>query len=82
MKGYDLLTLGFVLIVAGIILVFVGTLASTLKAKDTDVRGGGVVLIGPFPIIFGTDTQAVKVVVILAIVLMVVAFLFLTRLGR
>ena len=40
-----------------------------------------MVLIGPFPIIFGIDTQAVKVVVILAIVLMVVALLFLTRLG-
>jgi uncharacterized protein (TIGR00304 family) len=82
MKGYDLLTLGFVLIVVGIILVFVGVLASTLQAKDTEVRGGGVILIGPFPIIFGTDTQAVKVVVVLAIILMALAFLFLTRLGR
>lgn len=82
MRGYDLLTLGFILIVIGIILVFVGTFAATLKAKDTEVRGGGVVLIGPFPIIFGTDTQAVKGVVVLAILLMLAAFLFLTRLGR
>ncbi len=82
MKGYDLLTLGFIFIVIGIILLFVGTLTSTLKAKDAEVRGGGVVLIGPFPIIFGTDTQAVKGVIILAILLMLVAFLFLTRLGR
>lgn len=79
MKGYDLLTIGFVLIFLGVLFVILGAFASSLKAKDAEVRGGGVVLIGPFPIIFGSDPQAAKAVIILAIVLMIVAFLFFTR---
>ncbi len=77
MKGYDLFTVGFVLIFLGVLLVVLGALTSGLKAKDAEVRGGGVVLIGPFPIIFGSDPQAAKTAIILAIVLIVVAFLFM-----
>lgn len=41
------------------------------------IRGGGVVLIGPIPIIFGSDTKTALVLVVLAIVLIIaVAFLF------
>ncbi|UCF09289.1 MAG: DUF131 domain-containing protein [Thermoplasmata archaeon] len=41
------------------------------------VKGGGVVLIGPIPIIFGSDARMTAVLVVLAIVLIiVVAFLF------
>jgi len=82
MKGYDLFTIGFVLIFLGVLLVILGAFTSVLKAKDAEVRGGGVVLIGPFPIIFGSDPQAVKTVIILAIILTVVAFLFFTRWTR
>ncbi len=47
------------------------------------VRGGGVIMIGPIPIIFGSDTGAMKVAVILAIVLMLLAFvLFYLLPGR
>ncbi|MHC1579493.1 MAG: TIGR00304 family membrane protein [Candidatus Alkanophagales archaeon] len=44
-----------------------------------DVSGGaaGVVMIGPFPIVFGTDVAAVKLVIVLTLVLMVVAFVLL-----
>ncbi|HDS45989.1 MAG TPA: DUF131 domain-containing protein [Methanomicrobia archaeon] len=38
------------------------------------VRGGGVIMIGPIPLIFGSDAGAVKVAVILAIVVMLLAF--------
>lgn len=41
------------------------------------IKGGGVVLIGPIPIIFGSDTKTAIVLVVLAIVLIIaVAFLF------
>jgi uncharacterized protein (TIGR00304 family) len=36
-------------------------------------RGAGLLLIGPIPIVFGTDRQSVKVVMILAIVLILLA---------
>jgi uncharacterized protein (TIGR00304 family) len=38
---------------------------------------GGVVLVGPIPVIFGSDTRTTKIVIILAIILMVVAILFM-----
>ncbi|MDP6612566.1 MAG: DUF131 domain-containing protein [Candidatus Hydrothermarchaeota archaeon] len=82
MKGYDIFTIGVVLIFLGVLLVIMGAFTSGFKAKDAEVRGGGVVLIGPFPIILGSDPQAAKTVIILAIILIIVAFLFFTRWTR
>ncbi|MCS7124256.1 MAG: DUF131 domain-containing protein [Candidatus Bathyarchaeota archaeon] len=48
-------------------------------------KGGGAVIIGPFPIVFGTDKESVKVVLWLSIALTIIAFaLFITihLLGR
>lgn len=42
------------------------------------VKGGGVVLIGPIPIVFGESRYAVAALV-LAIVLMLLSFLFMFR---
>jgi uncharacterized protein (TIGR00304 family) len=36
------------------------------------VRGGGVIMIGPIPIIFGSDAKWTGVAIVLAIVLIVV----------
>lgn len=38
----------------------------------TEVRGGGVVMIGPIPIIFGSDAKWASVAIVLAILLLVV----------
>ncbi|MDF2955509.1 MAG: hypothetical protein OD815_001125 [Candidatus Alkanophagales archaeon MCA70_species_2] len=43
----------------------------------TGGRAAGVVMIGPFPIVFGTDVAAVKLAIMLTIVLMIVAFILL-----
>jgi uncharacterized protein (TIGR00304 family) len=40
------------------------------------VKGGGVVLIGPIPIIFGSDTRLTIVLVILAIIMMFAMMFF------
>ena len=42
--------------------------------KNTFVKGGGVVLIGPIPIIFGSNWKIAVFLMILAIVLILVAF--------
>ncbi|RLF14773.1 MAG: hypothetical protein DRJ97_05625 [Thermoprotei archaeon] len=39
------------------------------------VKGGGVVLLGPIPIVFGSDASAVKALLILAIALTVIVLL-------
>ena len=43
--------------------------------KKTSVKGGGVVLIGPIPIIFGSNWKIAIVMIILAIILIIVSIL-------
>jgi len=74
-------SIGLLLAIAGFvvgILAFIIAIAKSMRGSGK-VRGGGVVMIGPVPIIFGTDKQSTRMLVLLAIVLMVV-FLLLTML--
>jgi uncharacterized protein (TIGR00304 family) len=64
-----LLLLGIVLIIIGIVLI---TLSSISSAQ---VKSGGVVVIGPLPIIFGSDKDTIIIAVIGAIILMAIGFL-------
>jgi uncharacterized protein (TIGR00304 family) len=70
----NLAEIGFTLIIIGFILAFLAVILLAAKSKgSTDrTRGGGVLLIGPIPIIFGTDRESVKILVVLAIVLIVI----------
>ncbi len=45
--------------------------------KETRVKGGGVILIGPIPLVFGTDKRYALLMMILAIVLMWLSITFL-----
>lgn len=53
----------------GFLLIFIGTLVSAFGG-EADVEGGGVIMIGPIPIVFGTG-RGVTIAMILAVVLMV-----------
>lgn len=44
------------------------------KFARTEVRGGGIIMLGPIPIIVGTDSKSIQVLILLAIVLMLMAF--------
>ncbi len=46
-------------------------------APKKTIKGGGVVMIGPIPIIFGSDSKSAKVVAILAIILMIIMMVFM-----
>ena len=79
MAGNELLfEAGVLLILVGFVIVFVAAVLMTSSAAKSkgSVRGGGVVIIGPFPIIFGTDKESVKVLLILSIILVSVLFIF------
>jgi uncharacterized protein (TIGR00304 family) len=65
--GIALIVVGIIVIVAAIILASVG------GAKQGKMRGAGVIMIGPIPIIFGTDKKSVKTVLALALALTIVA---------
>ncbi len=78
MDASVLYILGFVLIVAGIIITFAAIiLASKDNAKKSRVRGAGIIMIGPIPIIFGTDKKSVKAVLTLALVLTIIALIII-----
>jgi len=64
------LVLGLGLTVIGIILAVLVMISVTVRSRG--VRGGGILLIGPIPIVFGTDQQSVKLLIVLAIILMLI----------
>jgi len=65
------------LVLAGILLMLTGfgvmvvAMLSQARREGAEVRGGGVIMIGPVPIIFGTDMKWASVAIVLAIVLIV-----------
>jgi len=44
---------------------------------ETKVKGGGVILIGPIPIVFGSDKRYAIIAILLTIALMMLALIFL-----
>lgn len=64
--GLAFVFIGIIIIVAVIILASIG---GTKKGK---VRGAGIIMIGPIPIIFGTDKKSVERILILALAITMV----------
>jgi len=75
-----LYTLGFGLIFVGVIILILATiLISTKGMKKGKVKASGVVIIGPVPIIFGTDKKSLKTILLFSVILtalFIVAMLF------
>jgi len=69
------LSIGLITIFIGIVIVVIAMLMLFLGRSKGSVHGGGVILIGPIPIIFGNDLKAVKWLMILAIILMAIALM-------
>jgi uncharacterized protein (TIGR00304 family) len=66
------------LILLGIVLIFLGMLILMLslwRAGEERAEAGGVVIVGPVPIVFGTSQRVATTVMVLAIVLTVIALL-------
>lgn len=67
-----LYALGIALIFFGVLIIVVAViLLSVSGAKKGKVKGGGAIMIGPIPIIFGTDMKSLKTVLLLSLVLTV-----------
>ena len=104
MMGPLLVTIGMLLIICGILLIFlVGPFwAGRDKARGgqiphpdnkdncsdglhtgnrqegpgTELRGGGIIMLGPIPIILGSDSKSALYLVLLVIILMVLMVLY------
>ena len=75
----ELVSIGIIIIFLGIFLVMIGIISEITKSDSkVEAKGAGIVMIGPIPIIFGTDAGSVKTVMALAIVLIILV-LILTR---
>lgn len=70
----DVVSMGLLLILAGFAAIVADILMSS-KPGERQVKGGGVVLVGPIPIAFGSDAKWTSVAIALAIVLIIVTLL-------
>jgi uncharacterized protein (TIGR00304 family) len=68
--------LGAVLIALGLMLVFLFFIQAAMQGNASY---GGVVLIGPIPIVFGSSPQMALASMLLAIILMTFSFLLMRR---
>ena len=64
-----ILTVQVVLILIGFAAVFIGTLLSSQKADF-----GGLIMIGPIPIVFGTSPEITLVTMVIGLVMMLVFY--------
>ncbi|MDI9624515.1 MAG: TIGR00304 family protein [Methanothermobacter sp.] len=80
MNTNSLIIVGIILIILGIFLVFAGSIISIFKTKEgAEVKTGGVIMIGPIPIIFGSDRGMAIIGFLMAIILMIVAYILFYR---
>ena len=74
----DLSAVGIVLTVAGFVVAMAAILVNLKRHGEGQARGGAVVIVGVFPMMFRTDRQSAKILLILSIVLVaVLTILFL-----
>jgi len=66
----DFVLAGFLLVLVGFEVVVISMLSEGRK-EGSKVKGGGVVMIGPVPIIFGSDMKWASFAIVLAIILIV-----------
>ena len=78
MDPFAIFTIGIVLLIVGIIIIVIALILASISGKKEDkLRGAGVIMIGPIPIIFGTDKKSVKSIIALALALTVVVLIIM-----
>jgi uncharacterized protein (TIGR00304 family) len=70
----DVASMGVLLIFIGLAAIFAGILLSSRKG-DRHAKGAGVVMVGPIPIIFGSDARWTSVAIVLAIILVAISLI-------
>lgn len=82
MESQALIGIGILLLIIGVVLIFLGALISALQGGEGEAEVGGVVVIGPFPIIFGSSGRAAIIAAVLAVVIIVLMIVFYVLAGR
>ncbi len=77
MNGFNLVTVGIMLIFIGFIVILLSIILTA--SKSGRVEGGGVIIIGPIPIVFGSNRNITTMLLVLAIILTILTIaLFIT----
>ena len=80
MESSEGLPYGFLLVLAGFILILVGVLVSVVRSLSDeggfDAEAGGVIFIGPIPVVFGTSRGVVWIALAVALLMLVSFFVF------
>lgn len=74
-----LIALGMLVIVAGCVLVALGIVGSMFQVdgeQQGEMRAGGVILIGPIPLVFGSDKTIILVSIAGAILFLLAYFVW------
>jgi uncharacterized protein (TIGR00304 family) len=70
---------GIVLVISGLAVILIATLAlffSNVK-EEGETKGGGVIIIGPIPIVAGTDIESIKTILLISTVLTIILFVIM-----
>lgn len=63
----SLIGLGFILVAIGIVIILASIIYAVLRGSSTgQVQAGGIIFIGPIPIIWGSSKEISKVLLIIA----------------
>jgi uncharacterized protein (TIGR00304 family) len=70
---------GLLLVIVGFLLAFVAAIFLAVKSRGSSgqTKSAGILLIGPIPIIFGSDRNSVRILMILAIVFIAFVLAFM-----
>ena len=67
-----LYSVGFALVFIGILILILATVLMTAKSqRKGKVKSAGIIVVGPVPIIFGSDKKSVKTILVLSVALTV-----------
>ena len=79
MEWESLVGLGFIVVMLGVFLIIVGVILAAMHGGEGKSRSevGGVIIIGPIPIVFGSSGRAALIAAILGALLMVLAIAFM-----
>lgn len=79
MAQFDLVSAGIITVLIGTALIFAGVISKT--KNGVKVEGGGVVFIGPIPIIGATSERSLYLVIAISIIFLF-ALMLVNFLGR
>ena len=65
--------IGFVIMILGMLILVIGSLSGRRETHKGEV--GGIILIGPFPIIFGSSSRIMRIMMFASIILVVIVIL-------